>query len=112
MQAYLARLNGKEGRPREIVGIFCAQSRAQLYDLIDECCNVDLVEVLELGPGGIYWSKAVDYVVPHPEEIREEAPSLPAGANVADHWLRAVFDENEDQWERLEWEQVSADAED
>lgn len=103
MKAYLARLNAEQGNAREIVGFFMARSIPQLYDLIDECCDVDRVEVMEIGPGGLFWPISVDFVVPHPEELHEEPPDLPAGANLCDLWVGAFFNENADKWHQLEF---------
>lgn len=103
MKAYLARLNSAQQHPREIVGLFIAHTHEQLLDLVDECCDIDCVEVMEMGPGGIYWSGRVDYFVPHPKDRRDEAPDLPGEATASELWLGALFDENEDQWQQLTW---------
>jgi hypothetical protein len=101
MKAYIARLNGEQKNPHEIVGFFVARSREQLFDYIDECCDVGRVEIMEIGAGGIYWSRAVEYVVPIPEDQAEDAAGLPGDATLTDEWLGALFDENEDRWEQI-----------
>lgn len=103
MKAYLARLNAEQGSPREIVGFFVAESRSQLYEMIDECCDADRVEILQLGPGGIYWGGSVDHVVPWPEGEKDDYAGLPGAASVCEWWLDALFNEKEGEWERIEF---------
>lgn len=100
MQAYLVRLNEEQDHPRELVGFYVAESIPQLYDMIDECCDVDRVEITELGPGGIYWDTAVDYVVPRPEtDDEEEPPSFPPKPRVCEWWTDALDDQDPGRWE-------------
>lgn len=101
MKAYIVRLGTDADHPREIVGFFVAKDPRQLYHMIDECTDVEGCEVMELGAGGIYWGRAVDYVVPHPAEIAEEAPGLPANATVCESWAPALALANEHKWERI-----------
>lgn len=101
MKAYIARLDVDQHRPREIVGIFVADSLSQLHDLVDECCDVDRVEIMELGPGGLHWDKSVNFVVPYPKDQAEDAPGLPGDASMSDLWLGAFFDENDGAWQPL-----------
>lgn len=97
MNAYAVRLGSGHHRPREIVGFFVVDDQRSLYDLIDECCDVEGCEVMELGPGGIFWDKAVDYVVPL--EVSETAPGLPPDAAMTERWFSDLFDE--DRWKPI-----------
>jgi hypothetical protein len=94
MKAYIARLKADQSRPREVVGFFFAEDMGQLYPLIDECCDVQCCEVMELGPGGIFWNDAVDYVVPI--EPSEDALGLPGGATMTESWMASLCSEG--QW--------------
>jgi hypothetical protein len=98
MKAYIARLNAVQACPRVIVGFFFADNRRQLYDLIDECCDADSCEVMELGAGGIYWSNAVAYQIPM--DASDTAPGLPADATMTDRWMDALCDEG--NWQELD----------
>jgi hypothetical protein len=101
MKAYLARMKADPGSSGEMVGFYVARSSHQLYDPIDECCDVDQVEVLELGPGGLYWSSTVDFLVSHPEEGIETAPGLSGGASACEYWWEALFEANAGKWEQV-----------
>jgi hypothetical protein len=60
MQAYIVRLgetgDGTGQNVHELVGIFCAESIAQLIELVDEFCEPAGMEYAPLGPGGVGWS--------------------------------------------------------
>lgn len=107
MDVYLVRLNATQDHPGELVGFFFAQTREQLCDMIDECCDIERVEVLELGPGGIYWAETVNFVVPYPEDAAEDASGLPGGATVCEWWSDAVFNTNEGKWKPIAWSNLS-----
>lgn len=89
MQAYLVR----QGRDRQVVGIFVAKDVDQLAVLIDECCDPSGCEYLPAGPGGIFQSRRTDaqfpirYVGedPHPDD---GAPFV--GADYTDSWHMAM----------------------
>lgn len=104
MTAYIARFNEEQQRPRELIGFFFADDRNQLYNMIDECCDVDCCEVMALGPGGIYWDSSVEFVVPYPGEISEAAPGLPNNASVTDSWTPVLCNENKEDWDRVTWD--------
>jgi hypothetical protein len=107
MKAYLARLNAQQERPHELVGIFVAATHEQLCDLVDECCDIDCVEVTEMGPGGIYWPRAVSYPMPYEGDI-ETMPDLPAGATLSELWLDLTRPNDEVVWQQLAWESEMA----
>jgi len=97
MQAYVARLKADQSCPREIVGFFFADDPGQLFRLIDEFCDVECCEVMELGPGGIYWNDAKDYVLPI--KPSEDAPGLPGGASISEWWIEALCGDGD--WQRI-----------
>ena len=54
MRLFFARLNAEHKTPHELVGIFAAESGRQLCELIEECCDIEGVEVADIGIGGLY----------------------------------------------------------
>jgi hypothetical protein len=73
----------------------------ELHDLIDECCDVDQAEILEIGPGGVYWAGAVDFVVLIRRRSWKAPPQLPGGASISDTWLDDFFEENAERWTQI-----------
>ncbi|WP_162814800.1 hypothetical protein [Erythrobacter aureus] len=97
MKAYLVRLNSEQELSFEIVGFFFASDAEQLWRLVDECCEADDCEMLELEPGGIFWDQAVGYILPMPTS--ETAPPLPPNAQMTESWVAAVFGDG--VWEKI-----------
>lgn len=97
MKAYAVRFDANQKRPRELVGFFIADDLVELYALVDECCEVEGCEAIELGNGGVYWDEPVDYVLPIEES--ETAPGLPGEGSMTDAWMGALCSER--QWSPL-----------
>lgn len=91
MNGYLVRLNAGAARPREIVGFFLADDQKHLERLIDECCDADLCEYVDIGAGGIFWSDAAGYVVPPEQNEDDEVPPLPVDPSVTGTWAGALY---------------------
>ena len=102
MKAYLARMNATHDNPHELVGIFVASSMKQLTQIVDECVDVEQVEVLEVGAGGLFWPYPVEMTLPYRGNV-EEAPDFPAGATFTERWISAEFDQ------QSAWQQLDAD---
>ncbi|TPG06569.1 hypothetical protein [Sphingomonas oligophenolica] len=93
MQTYLVRLNEAQHHPREIVGIFAASSDEHLADMIDECCDVDSIEIADLGAGGLYWSGPVEVTLPLTYDSETgDGLRLPPDPSISEDWHQIFYD--------------------
>lgn len=96
MPMYLARLTSD----KQLVGFFSVEDDSELFWLIDQCCDPYQVEIAELGTGGLYWSKSIEYVVPIPNDEHDEPvhDSLPPDPSLSGEWSSAIFGEDALTW--------------
>ena len=97
MNIHIVRLQDN----KEIVGIFATESRAELFDIVDECTDPSACEFATLPSGGIMWPRSGSW----PAVVREVHPEVPedteeeeqfwsglfAGADFSGNWLETIF---------------------
>ncbi|MDH7797497.1 MULTISPECIES: hypothetical protein [unclassified Beijerinckia] len=102
MQPYLVRFADEYERERQLVGIFVAASVSQLAEMVDECCDIDLCEYAELGPGGIIWEGPAPAVpVTLPAANDEDPPDVLPDASFTDRWWSSVYSADDLCFENL-----------
>jgi hypothetical protein len=72
-------------RTRESVGIYAAESIAQLFDMVDEQCDPGACEYVTLPPGGIMLNTKAEEV-----EAGEDAVYEIAGACPSESWTNIL----------------------
>jgi hypothetical protein len=102
MQAYLVRMKADESGASQLVGFFVAPNRDALAQIVDECCDVDAVEVAEIKAGGIYWPSQVARTIPILDDEFETTSILPPEPFVSDSWADAMMT-NDLRWTALQW---------
>lgn len=102
MNTYLVRLR----KNAELVGLFVSPDDESLWEFVDECCDPDACEFLELPPGGIYLSNAGAAHVPANISDPENDASFPdwfSGGTISELWLDIFFDHGRDhEWVPIE----------
>lgn len=103
MRAFVVRLDAGNVHPHQLVGFYVARSKENLCQMIDECCDAQSCEVMEIGPGGISWAGSTEMIVPYPEQELELMPDLPAGASPSGTWSDVFAGITEGEWEPGDW---------
>lgn len=103
MSAYFVRL----AETNEVVGLFCAQSLAELAHIVDAACPVDDCEYAPAGSGGVFVDHKTPATWPMPEcsEDEGERPTYQTGlegARLSDNWLEKLS-RGGLKWRRLSW---------
>lgn len=92
MNAYLVRLH----KSMELVGLFVSPSENVLWEFVDECCDPDECEFVQLPAGGIYLPKAggprVPTCVEYPDDDRD-IPDWFADAIASELWIDIFYSE-------------------
>ena len=107
MATYIVRLFDSH----EIVGIFTASTDMELGELVDECCETNETEYVEISNGGIFWpnkgapkvptekrttSQTADNVsnIDEDEEEGFDPEVFLAGATITESWQEAIEPRN------------------
>lgn len=111
MATYIVRLFDSH----EIVGIFTASTDMELGELVDECCETNETEYVEISNGGIFWPNKGAPKVPTEKRVRSQsaddvsgndegedegedegfdAEVFLAGATITESWQEAIEPRN------------------
>jgi hypothetical protein len=107
MKVYLVRIMDGEvtTHPRELVGIFAAQSIESLCDLVDQCTDPNCCEYRVMGEGGIMWSGPAPTIPPHipkDDEYGDSCVKLSDGNGTWDElWFDQINRPEPNKWRRL-----------